>query len=160
VIPWLAIARRYLGLAEIPGREHNPTIVRWLRDLRAWWSEDETPWCGTYCAAVMREAGIEPPKHWYRALAWLDFGTPLMLPQVGCIVVFDRKGGGHVGFVVGEDEQMRLMVLGGNQGNRISIAPFDRSRVRGYRWPDKTLHSVAPLPRLASNGQPVSSNEA
>ena len=54
---------------------------------------------------------------------------PLQAPTVGCVVVFEREGGGHVGLVVGADTKGRLLVLGGNQGDAVSIAPFDRSRV-------------------------------
>ena len=161
---WLTAARQYLGVAETPGRATTPVIRRWLLDLKAWWSDDETAWCGVAVAAWMREAGIDLPRHWYRARAWLEWGEVIMHPAVGAVVVFERAGGGHVGLVVGEDRQGRLMVLGGNQGNRVSIAPFDRSRVLGYRWPTSRIAdlyaSVGPLPLLASTGQPSSSNEA
>lgn len=157
---WLDIARRYVGLAEIPGKAHNPTISRWLRDLRAWWSDDETPWCGTFVAAVFREAGYSLPQHWYRAKAWLDWGVKLDQPAFGCVVVFERSGGGHVGYVVGRDQLGRLLVLGGNQGNKVSVAPFQTDRLAGYRWPIEAIMDprVAP-PRLASN-QASSTNEA
>ena len=157
---WLATARRYVGLAEISGIKHNPVILRWLTSLKAWWAEDETPWCGTFVAATMRESGLPVAKAWYRAKAWLDYGTQLVTPKVGCIVVFDRSGGGHVGFVVGFDEQGRLMVLGGNQGNKVSVAPFTRDRVLGYRWPPGQPLNGGPIPLLASNGAPSSGNEA
>lgn len=157
---WLQEARRHVGLAEIPGKEHQPVIVGWLKDLGAWWSEDETPWCGTFVAHCMREAHITLPQHWYRAKGWLTWGQALALPIVGCVVVFERAGGGHVGLVVGRDQDGHLMVLGGNQGNRVSIAPFDMARVLAYRWPAGLPEpSPAPLPLLASTGA-VSSNEA
>lgn len=157
--PWIIIARRHLGLAEIPGKDTAPTIARWLRDLRAWWTDDETPWCGTFVAACLREAEVSLPRHWYRAKAWLDWGTPIMHPVAGCIVVFERPGGGHVGFVTGRDLRDRLMVLGGNQGNRVSVAPFDPSRVLGYRWPAHLIVPSDPLPLIRSAGA-ASSNEA
>lgn len=133
---WVTVARAYVGLREIPGKDTAPAISRWLRTLRAWWSDDATPWCGVAVAAWMLEAGItELPTHWYRAKGWLGWGTKLLLPAVGCVVVFERTGGGHVGLVVGEDSRGRLMVLGGNQGDAVSIVPFDRDRVVGYQWP-------------------------
>jgi uncharacterized protein (TIGR02594 family) len=148
---WLRLARADLGLAEIPGKDTAPTITRWLRELRAWWSDDETPWCGVAVAAWMRGAGLELPQHWYRAKAWLEWGYGIPGPCHGCVVVFGRQGGGHVGIVVGVAQDGRLMVLGGNQGNKVSIAPFDRFRVLGYRWPtgeprhffDTTLQTLA-----------------
>lgn len=133
--PWLANAEKHVGLAEIPGKDTAPTIRRWLLALKAWWQDDETPWCGVYVAEAMREAGMPLPQHWYRAKGWLDWGYKLDAPVFGCVVIFEREGGGHVGFAVGRNADGRLLVLGGNQGNRVSVAPFDQSRVIGYRWP-------------------------
>lgn len=158
---WLTIARRYLSVAETPGKGTTPVIARWLLNLKAWWKDDETPWCGVFVAECLREAGKELPKHWYRALAWQDFGLRLAAPTLGCIVVFARSGGGHVGFFVGYDENGRFMILGGNQGNRVSIAPFDGSRIVAFRWPDPaSLPPIFITPKLASNGKPSSTNEA
>lgn len=158
-LPWVAEAAKYIGLPEIPGKQHNPVIVGWLKNLRAWWFEDETPWCGTFVAEVMRARGIQPPGAWYRAKAWATWGTQLAAPVYGCIVVFERKGGGHVGICVGLDAQGRLMVLGGNQGNRVSIAPFERARVLAYRWPPGYTIEFTPLPKLSSSAA-SSINEA
>ena len=132
---WLAEARKHIGLKEIPGKQHNPTIIKWLAELKAWWKEDETPWCGTFVAHCCRTAGRDLPQHWYRAKAWADAGTRLAKPAYGCLVVFERSGGGHVGFVVGQDRAGNLLVLGGNQGNQVSIAKFPTTRVVAYVWP-------------------------
>ena len=56
--PWLDQAYRYRGLREIPGKQHNPTIQRWLKTLKAAWSDDETPWCDGVDVAVF-EGGCE-----------------------------------------------------------------------------------------------------
>lgn len=158
---WMTIARSYLGVKEIRGPKHNSTIQRWLRELKAWWTDDETPWCGVFVAGVLNECGLPYPKEYYRALSWLNAGRRIERAAVGCVVVFVRQGGGHVGFVVGEDEYGRLMVLGGNQGNQVSIAPFDRSRVRGFVWPDKrTIPFSYSLPLVSSEGKNSSRNEA
>jgi uncharacterized protein (TIGR02594 family) len=157
---WLTAARAYIGTAEIPGKETSPVIRKWLIKLNAWWADDETPWCGAFVGAVMAEVGIERPKHWYRAKGWLEWGVPSPLPSLGCIVVFDRAGGGHVGFVIGVDRLGRLMVLGGNQGNRVSVVPFERSRVLGYRVPKgQPLAQLAVLP-VVENSAAASRNEA
>jgi hypothetical protein len=84
-------------------------------------------------------------------------------------VTFTREGGGHVGFIVGTDARGNLMVLGGNQSNAVSIAPFAKSRATGYYWPsfwrNKAAVKSVPfeeryfLPLLKSNGQ-LSTNEA
>lgn len=164
-LPWIKEARRYIGLSEIAGKQHNPTIVNWLISLNAWWHDDETPWCGTFVAHCCREANRGLPKHWYRARDWLNTGTHLLKPAVGAIAVFQRKGGGHVGFIVGKDRQGNLMILGGNQGNAVNIKPFARERLIGIVWPQWANGKKSfprperyDLPLLDSNGC-VSQNE-
>lgn len=164
-LPWIVEARRYVGMAEIPGKQHNPTIQNWLRTLKAWWADDETPWCGTFVAHCCRTANRDIPKDWFRALAWADAGERLTAPAYGCIAVFSRTGGGHVGFVVGRDRSGNLMILGGNQGNKVSIAKFSKDRVVAYIWPSVNGAKNQPakdryqLPVLVSNGA-FSNNEA
>lgn len=133
--PWILVGRRFIGLHEIPGAPTEPVIAGWLKALRAWWVDDATPWCGTFAAHCMQEVGVSLPAHWYRAKGWLDWGVPLTAPAVGCVVVFEREGGGHVGFVTGRTPAGALVVLGGNQGDAVNERPFDVARVAGYRWP-------------------------
>ncbi len=156
--PWLAVARADIGLREIEGAPTAPRIAAWLRDLRAWWSDDETPWCGTACAAWMRAAGVAIPRHWYRARAWADWGQPLDRPAHGCIVVFARRGGGHVGLLVGQDEAGRLLILGGNQGDAVNVRSFGRDRVLAYRWPPGV--GLPRFTELALGSAPATTGEA
>lgn len=159
---WLQAARSYLGTAEVPGSVTSPIIAKWLRRLGAWWHDDETPWCGVFVATCFLDAGygqVLLPKHWYRARAWEAFGTTQVKPSLGAVVVYERKGGGHVGFVVGRDAAGRIMTLGGNQGNRVSIAPFDPARVVAYRWPPGAPDWWPNVPILGADGA-SSENEA
>ena len=157
---WIAEARRHLGTAEVPGPQTSPVIDAWLHKLRAWWTDDETPWCGVFVAACVEVAGFHLPKYWMRATAWADWGSRLSAPIYGCIVVFERKGGGHVGFVVGSSAQGGLMVLGGNQGNKVSILPFDRNRVLAYVWPPGVALPDTRLAELDDGGAALSEDEA
>lgn len=157
---WLIEARKHLGVTEIKGPKTADFISRWLRHLGAWWSDDETPWCGVFVAACVEAASLPIPKFWMRAKAWAEWGTRLSEPATGCVVVFERKGGGHVGFVVGRTENGNLLVLGGNQGNRVCISPFDRTRVIGYYWPPGLS---LPIPQgliVMDVSSPLSINEA
>lgn len=161
---WLARARRYLGLREVPGSKSEPIIVGWWKALAQSFRDDLVPWCGGFVGGVFVESGIPPTKNPAGARNWLNFGVPLPRPAVGSVVVFWRgsKSGwsGHVGFVVGRDAKDNLMVLGGNQGDMVSIKPFGRDRVLGYRWPANTrLPESYDLPLLKSDGR-VSTNEA
>lgn len=157
--PWLAAARRDIGLRETAGAGTSARIAAWLKNLRAWWADDETPWCGTACAAWMREAGVNPPASWFRARAWADWGEPCTGPLLGSVVVFARTGGGHVGIVAGTDTAGRVLVLGGNQGDAVCIAPFDQARVLAYRWPPGVPRPITAPPVFAAAG-PSSRREA
>ena len=155
---WLTIAKRYDGLREVVGPRHNATIIRWLEKLRAWWRDDETPWCGVFVAHCMQEAGLPFPKLYMRAKAWSDYGSMLRPDRLapGAILVFDRSGGGHVGFYVGEDAG-HYFVLGGNQGNAVNVMKLGKSRLVASRWPKG--EPVFGKPVLMSGGR-VSRNEA
>lgn len=156
--PWLDVARKLEGLKEIPGPKHNPVIVRWLRDLKAWWSDDETPWCGTFVAHCLKEVGLPIPKLWFRAKEWATYGSLLRPDRLapGAILVFDRRGGGHVGFYVGEDAGF-YYVLGGNQANGVNVMKLGKSRLVASRWP-KDIPVIGKPVRMA--GGKVSTNEA
>lgn len=159
--PWMQEGMKHIGLKEIPGSKHNSVIVGWLKQLSAWWTDDETPWCGVYVAHCMRTAGLVVPKYYMRAKAWgEEWGQTLAEPAEGCIVVFERQGGGHVGFVVGVTPDGFLAVLGGNQGNSVSIGKFNRDRVVGYFWPaELNLPDSYSLKTVNLSGQ-ASVNEA
>lgn len=173
--PWMNVARGYIGLKEVPGAKHEPTILRWWRSIGAtWFTDDEIPWCGAFVGGVLKEAGIEPlgAAEAPRARAWEKFGRELSGPAQGAIVTFwrgsPRGSAGHVGFVVGRDRsdvrQARLMVLGGNQGDAVTIAPFDRERITSFRWPDghpmPRSAGWGTLPIIGATGAASSTNEA
>ena len=156
---WMKTARESIGLKEVAGPKHNTKIQAWLAKPGAWWRDDETPWCGTFVAHCLREAGHPVPKHWYRALAWKDYGSNLRPTHVceGAILVFARAGGGHVGFYVGED-RFYYRVLGGNQQNAVNVMRIAKSRCVAIRWPKGVPVTGGPI-HVASNA-PVSKDEA
>jgi len=79
------------------------------------------------------------------ARSWLSWGRKLEKPTIGCVVVFWRgkRDGwqGHVGFYAGRARNGDILVLGGNQGDSVSIRPYSADRLLGYRWPE-----TVPLP--------------
>lgn len=155
---YLTIARQHIGLKELTGKNDHPIIESWWDKFKAKWLYKQA-WCGLFVAHCLKEAGHDIPKHWYRAKAYLDYGVKIDSPCVGCIVVFERVGGGHVGFIIGKDYAGRLLVLGGNQNNKVSIAPFNMSRVAGYRVPKYFPYSQMLMP-VISNSDVDSENEA
>lgn len=148
---WIIEARANIGVHEIKGLAHNPKILSWWKDIkRAGIKDDETPWCAAFVGGCLENSGIVSSR-FESARSYESWGSPLSAPAYGCVVVFSRVGGGHVGFVVGQDSQGNLMVLGGNQGDAVNIRAFARDRVTAYRWPlGIPMVDVLSLPRLAS----------
>lgn len=70
---WLIEARRHIGVREIKGPQHSGRILGWLDELKAWWHDDETAWCGVFVAHCMHAAGVPLPKFWMRAKDWLSW---------------------------------------------------------------------------------------
>lgn len=173
-LEWVKKARGCIGLREIKGTHHNPTIINWLDEMgqfsneaRAWWRDDETPWCGLFAGWIMGKSGRYVVKEWYRAKAWASsLMTKLDMPAYGSIAVLSRQGGGHVGFVVGINARGQIMLIGGNQGDMVQISAFDASHIDGYYWPSRWIDGAPmkswpaseryDLPLLVSAGQQVS----
>lgn len=163
--PWFDLAETFLGEREIPGAEHNSKIVQWWRDIGSSIRDDETPYCAAFVGAMLNRSGY-PGTNSPAARSYLKWGATLAFPVLGCIVIFERPPStwsGHVGFVAGTDDRDNIMTLGANQSNTVSIAPFKRDRVLGYRWPPAATYpaGVRPLdlPLIASTN-PISNNEA
>lgn len=138
---WLTLARQYIGLKEIPGKKNNQTIVGWWKKIFSpWFTDDETPWCAAFVGAMLADAGLPNTKS-AAALSYSKYGINVGGPKLGAIAYLARtnaKGqlvGGHVAFVVGKNAKNQILLLGGNQGDMVSIKAFDRSRILGYRWP-------------------------
>lgn len=155
---YLTLARTHIGLRELTGQNDHPLLLSWWAKFNAKWLYRQA-WCGLFVAHCLNAFGHTIPATFYRAKSFLDWGVRIDYPCLGCVVIFDRKGGGHVGFVVGKDNAGRLLVLGGNQGNKVSIEPFDVTRVMGYRVPPYFTADIKALPIL-SNLSDRSTNEA
>lgn len=138
-LPWYDEAKAHLGLKETKGRATNAEIAKWLKQLDAKWSDDETPWCGAFVGhCVAATLPDEPlPANPFGARNWAKFGVRCD-PQVGAVLVFWREslksGKGHVGFYAGEDAAS-YHVLGGNQSDSVSVAKVPKARFVDARWP-------------------------
>lgn len=136
---WMRVARSLLGTKETPGVASNPVILNWAQRLGAKvlgipYTADSTPWCGLFVAHVLGVSGVAVPKLAVRASIWADWGEHLERPVLGSVLVFTRKGGGHVGFYAGEDETT-YHVLGGNQSDAVTLTRIVKDRLAAARWP-------------------------
>lgn len=143
-LPWMAIADGEMGQAEVPGGAHNQRIVGYAREIGASWvQDDETPWCAGFVGACLARAGLKQTGSML-ARSYLKWGVECE-PKPGAVVVLKRgrdPASGHVGFLV-ERRAGKVFILGGNQGNQVSIAGYLEADVLGYRWPADFRNDVA-----------------
>ena len=139
------IARTFLDVAEVAGHVNNPQILAFLQTDETWPTADEVPWCSAFMNYVCKLVDL-PRSRSLSARSWLRIGIPIELADArpdGDIVILKRGEGaqpgpevinapGHVGLYAGRDGD-KVLLLGGNQGDKVSIAAFPASRVLGVR---------------------------
>jgi uncharacterized protein (TIGR02594 family) len=142
---WMAEAWRELGQSERAGPMHNPRIVAMFDELGHPNQTDETAWCAAFVGACLERAGIASTRS-LRARSYEAWDVPVAAPAAGAVAVLRRGSDpalGHVGFLVGTTES-HVFLLGGNQSNAVTVAPFDRALVLDYRAPptDSERHEL------------------
>lgn len=139
------LAQRFIGLEEAEGAASNPQVLAMLRLDSAWPSGDDVPWCSAFANYVAWLLRLPRSKS-LAARSWLKVGVPVPLEEARAgfdVVVLKRGGGaqpgpevtnapGHVGFFAGLEGD-RVLVLGGNQGDQVSVAPYPAANVLGVR---------------------------
>jgi uncharacterized protein (TIGR02594 family) len=130
----LVEAVKHIGVKEIVGKKHNPTILSWAKalGLEKVYTNDEIPWCGLFVAYCAHASGLPVVKHPLWALNWNKYGNVAQVPMLGDVLTFTRNGGGHVGIYVGEDNT-HYHVLGGNQNNSVSVSRIAKDRLSQAR---------------------------
>lgn len=150
--PWYTIAKSYVGLREIKGDLHNPTILGWLKyhalNIGKWGKgRDETPWCAVFVSHCLSKAGFKGTDH-ALAAKYATYGKPSRFKK-GAIIVIQRKrtnkknstgsnrGGYHVGFLV-EHGKTYYKILGGNQSNQVKVSTYMKKgwHLVAVRWPE------------------------
>lgn len=123
---------------EIVGKEDNPEVLKYFEILGFDGQElkDETSWCAAFVNWVLVELDL-PNTGRLNARSFLDIGESVKQdPKMGDVVVLWRESieswKGHVGFYIRETET-KIYLLGGNQGNRVSIQPYDKKRLLDIR---------------------------
>ena len=160
-LPWIVEGKKVFGLHEI---NDNAKLKAWLRsDGKALGDPKALPWCGDYTETAIKNSLPDEPftgavgKNPYWARNWLKFGKPTE-PCYGAVIVFSRGKGGHVGFVVGEDDT-DYYVLGGNQGNSVNVVRISKDRFLGCTWPITYSGNKRPLPKMTPNNLPRTTDE-
>lgn len=142
---WWQWALHEIGVSEERGPGSNERILAYRTIARcpSTLDDGDLPWCAIFANAGFEANGI-PGSRSAGARSFEQHPNFIRLdnPTLGCLVTFWRvaphDGRGHVGFYRGETAS-RIYVLGGNQGDAVSIAPFQKSGsgfgFSAYWWP-------------------------
>ena len=132
------IALSQYGVTEIIGKEHNPIVLNYFKEIgHRWVTTDETAWCSAFVNWVALKGNVER-CHKLTARSWLQVGTKINQPKLNDVVIFWRhkksSWKGHVGFFIGYTEDKKhIYVLGGNQNNQVNIKKYPAYRLLGFR---------------------------
>lgn len=135
----LDLALRLVGTREVPGAVDHP-MIQWAHSLAGLGLEqpDETAWCSSFMNLVAFLTGYERTRK-ASARSWLDIGTPVELEDAipgRDVVVFwrgDPQGWqGHVALYLARVGDS-VHVVGGNQRDAVSVAPYPLERLLGVR---------------------------
>ena len=135
--PWLTVAMEEEALG-VSASGTNVRILEYLATCEDLTSDelatDSTAWCAAFTNWCMLRAGLAGTgTSWARD--WFDWGLMDDDPQPGSIVVWRRNAGpdgeglfGHVSFLL-EDRGENLLVLGGNQTQKVCRATYPKNGI-------------------------------
>jgi uncharacterized protein (TIGR02594 family) len=151
MVPWLVIAKSYIGTKEIVGKEHNPTILGWLKrfalNIGKWGrGQDETPWCAVFVSNCLESAGYPSTRN-ALAASYVTYGKHSLFKEGAIVVIRKRQPAGsdantgsatgHHVFFATKLGKYWVEGVGGNQHNSVSVAKFKLSKymIVATRWP-------------------------
>lgn len=135
------------GIREISGPTSHPQILAWLKRTEKLWPTDlpvddsRYAWCGVFVGNMVLDdmaAGnttrAQPPKYFQGAIKWATWGKTVTkkAAQRGDVVVLTRTGGHHVAIVSSINDN-GVKVIGGNQGDALSVVEYPWTKVVAVR---------------------------
>lgn len=139
----MEIAKAYLGASERRDADVLSAFFRKSGGQKL--NPADTAWCAAFVNAALGASG-QKGTGTLRARDFLEFGAPTKTPSKGDIVVLSRGDPngwqGHVGFYAGKDANGNVLVLGGNQGDKVSVQAFAAARVLGFRRPPEAGEAI------------------
>ncbi len=138
----IEIALGEFGTREIVGKKNNPEVLKYFKEIgHSWVKDDQVAWCSAFANWVIQTTNKEfnfslEMSGKLNARSWLEVGRKVENPKQGDVVVLWRESKkswkGHVGFFIRQTKH-HIYVLGGNQGNKVSIQAYRKNRLLEYR---------------------------
>ena len=132
---WLTVARKEIGTKEIPGSRSNPRVIQYYVGAVGKPQTDSVPWCAAFTGWCLVQAG-EKSSGSLMARSYSKYGDRCAA-QPGAIAVWPRGSSkvlGHVN-IVESVEGNKVVCVGGNQGDAVTRATYDKRRAVAFRWP-------------------------
>lgn len=134
---------RQMGLNE---RDQGAALSEYMANGGVNLDPAVTAWCAGAVNAALAQSGMEGTNS-LAARSFMDWGSPVESPQKGDVAVFSRgapgSGQGHVGFFDGYNDDGTIRVLGGNQGDAVSIANYSSDSLLGFRRGGEPMNALA-----------------
>lgn len=144
-----SLATRFVGLKEAKGPTSNSHVLAMLQLDAGWVTDDSVAWCSAWVNYIAWLLRLPRSKN-LSARSWLTVGTVIPLNEAvrGFDVVVLKRGEGdqpgpevlkapgHVGLFSayeGGGTTGVVWVLGGNQGDQVSLAPWPIGHILGIR---------------------------
>jgi uncharacterized protein (TIGR02594 family) len=131
--PYMLLAFKEYGVKEYTNGS-SPDVLKYLQSVLSSATDDSIPWCSAFVNWVMVNSG-SPHTDMANAKSWLRMGQAQKEFRAYSVVVLKRgneEWQGHVGFAICE-RGPNVYVLGGNQSDCVSIAPYLKSHVISYQ---------------------------
>lgn len=148
------------GTVETSGKADNPVILGWAKECGInHYFHDDIAWCGLTIAVIACRAGKPVPAKPLWAANWGSWGNKAIVAMLGDVLCFKRPGGNHVALYIGEDN-LTYHILGGNQGDRVSITRILKERCWAIRRPDYGIQPLNVRKIILTADGTISKNEA
>lgn len=171
VLPKLvSAALQYLGVREFPGKANNPVIMNMAKEIGAgkiYVNDSAQAWCAVFMFFILKITGKPFPSigddvyNLLRAKTFEGYGEPVSVDDIrlGDVVVFSRPDGFHVGIAIALSKNT-VHNIGGNVGNKVSIAEMAKSRIVAVRRFYATVPPESAKRYLIDSSGKLSTNEA
>jgi uncharacterized protein (TIGR02594 family) len=135
----IEFAKGFVGLEENKDRTKLMNLFK-AQDIN--FDPAAQPWCAifiTMCERMAGNTGIKNKDNPAWARNYLNYGTKISeeMADPGDIVILKRgPSSGHVAYLVDwDDENRTVILLGGNQGDKVCIRAFPQAAILGIRRP-------------------------
>jgi uncharacterized protein (TIGR02594 family) len=123
----LSIARLEIGHGEMFGNNRGFYVRQYLN------GREGLPWCAGFVSYCAKKSGLNIP---YTLLAkdFLRLGKKVNNPQSGDLIVFSRKGGGHVG-IVEKVTKDTITTIEGNLGeypSKVKRVNYKKNHIKNF----------------------------